>query len=170
MAKAVGIEQPPPRGESQTVTTFDALAAIPTSGYFAPGISHRVVIVVTDAESEGVDADGIRQSYSGRVRPAVIVVRVGSTRERVFGPDGLPEPGYFAPSASKRVLREFLAATHGRAFEEGQVGEVVQAARRSLATGPRARLGTVSGRNDLAPYFVLAAVVPLALVLRRRNI
>jgi hypothetical protein len=38
-----------------------------------------------------------------------------------------------------------------------------------LGTGPRARIGTGHGTTDLAPYFVLAAIVPLAAVVRRRN-
>jgi hypothetical protein len=42
--------------------------------------------------------------------------------------------------------------------------------RAALGTGPRERLGTVSGRKDLAPYFVLAAILPLGVVLRRRNL
>jgi hypothetical protein len=170
VSKAVGIELPPPRGQSQTVTSFDALAGIPRSGYFAPAIRHRLLIVLTDGESEAIDADGIRQRFSGKPRPAVIVVRIGSTVERVFGPDGLAEPGYFPPPASARALRQFLAATHGRAFAEDEVGAIVGAARASLGAGPRSRLGTISGRDDLAPYFVLAAIVPLALVLRRRNL
>jgi len=170
VSKAVGIELPPPRGESHTVTSFDALAGIPASGYFAPGIRHRLLIVLTDGESEAVDADGVRQSFAGKTRTGVIVVRVGSSHERVFGPDGLPEPGYFAPPASARALRLFLAATHGRAFGDGELTAIVRAARASLGAGPRTRLGTISGRDDLAPFFVLAAVVPLALVLRRRNV
>ncbi len=169
VGKAVGIELPPPRGESQTVTTYDALAALPTAGYFTPGIRHRVVIVVTDGESDGVDADGARQAYANRPRPAMIVVRIGSRTERVYGPDGIPETGYFAPPASPRVLRQFLAATHGHAFTDRDVGAIVRAARAELGTGPRTRLGTISGRDDLAPWFVLAAVVPLGAVLRRRN-
>jgi hypothetical protein len=169
-AKAVGIELPPPRGESQTVTAFDSLAALPTTGYFAPGMRHRVVIVVTDGESEGVDADAVKQAYATRPRPAMIVVRIGSPSEHVYGPDGIPENGYFAPPASRRVLRQFLAATHGRVFAAGDVGGIVRAVRDELGTGPRTRLGTVSGRDDLAPWFVLAAIVPLAAVLRRRNI
>jgi hypothetical protein len=168
--KAVGIELPPPRGEAATVTTFDSLAAIPTSGYFAPGIPHQLVIVVTDGESEGIDADGVKQSYSTRPRPAVIVVRVGSESERVFGPDGIAETGYFVPPASNRVLREFLGATRGRVFGDGDVSGIVRAARAGLGAGPRERLGTVSGRDELAPWFVLAAIVPLGLVLRRRNV
>jgi hypothetical protein len=170
VAKAVGIDQPPPRGESQTVTTFDALATIPAAGYFADGIRRRVVIVLTDAESEGFDVDGLRQSYATRPRTGVILVRVGSKGERVFGPDGLAEPGYFSPGASGRVLAQFLSATHGRAFAERDLGRVVRAARAELGTGPRTRLRTVSAKDDLAPYFVLAAIVPLGLVLRRRNL
>src|SRR5436190_2585272 len=50
VAKAVAIEQPPPRAEAQTVTTFDALGPLPATGYFDPSIRHRVLFVVTDAE------------------------------------------------------------------------------------------------------------------------
>jgi hypothetical protein len=170
VAKAVGIEHPPPRAESQTVTSFDALGPVPGSGYFSPGIRRRLLLVVTDAETEGFDVDGVRQSF--RVRPpiAVIVVRVGEARERVFGPDGLPEPGYARPAATDRSLAQFLAVTHGQAFPEHDLAGALRAARSALGTGPRTRLGTMSGRKELAPYFVLAAIVPLGLVLRRRNL
>jgi hypothetical protein len=170
LARAVGIEQPPPRSESQTVTTFDAIGSFPVSGYFAGGLHHRLVVVVTDAESEGIDADLVRQNFRIHPRVDVLVVRIGSPREHVYGPDGLAEPGYFAPPASRRVLHQFLAATHGRAFGERDLGGVVRAAHADLGAGPRERLGTISGRNDLAPWFVVAAVIPLGLVLRRRNI
>lgn len=170
VAKAVGIEHPPPRSQAPVVTTFDALAPLPGSGYFNPAIPHRVLFVVTDAESEGFDVDGARQSFSSRPRIAVVVVRVGSPGERVFGPDGVPEPAYLPPAASDRSLAQFLAATHGKAFGERNLAGAAQAARSALGTGPRERLGTISGRKDLAPYFVLAAILPLGVVLRRRNL
>jgi hypothetical protein len=169
VAKAVAIEQPPPRAEAQTVTTFDALGPLPGSGYFTPSIRHRVLFVVSDAESEGFDVDGVRQSFGTRPRINVVLVRVGSPKEHVYGPDGLPEPAYAPPAATDRSLKQFLSATHGKAFGENDVAGAVRAARASLGTGPRERLGTVSGRKDLAPYFVLAAIVPLGVVLRRRN-
>jgi hypothetical protein len=170
VAKAVEIEHPPPRAESQTVTSFDALGPVPSSGYFSPGIRHRLLLVVTDAETEGFDVDGIRESF--RVRPpiAVVVVRVGGSGERVFGRDGLPEPGYAPPAATDRSLAQFIAVTQGKAFREHDLAGALGAARSALGTGPRTRLGTVPGRKELAPYFVLAAVVPLGLVLRRRNL
>ena len=170
MAKAVAIEHPPPRGEARTVTTFDAVGPIPGSGYFAPGIRHRLLVVITDAESEGFDVDGVRQNFAARPRIAVVVVRVGSGSEKVFGPDGIPEPAYAPPAASERALRQFLKATHGKAFREGDVAGAVRAARAALGTGPRRRLGTISGRKDLAPWFVLAAVIPLGALLRARNL
>ena len=170
VAKAVGIEHPPPRSQAQVVTTFDALGPLPASGYFGPSIPHRVLFVVTDAESEGFDVEGVRQSFSVRPRIAVLVVRVGSPKERVFGPEGVPEPGYVPPAASDRSLVQFLAATHGKSFGEGDVAGALRAARSGLGTGPRERLGTVSGRKDLAPYFVLAAILPLGIVVRRRNL
>jgi hypothetical protein len=169
VAKAVGIEQPPARSQSQTVTSFDSLAELPWSGYFAPAIRKRVLFVVTDAETEGFDVGGVRRSFGRNPRIAVVVVRVGSPRERVFGPDDLPEPGYSRPAASDRSLALFVSATHGKAFGEHDVAGAVRAARSALGTGPRERLGTFSGRRHLAPYLVLAAILPLGVVLRRRN-
>src|SRR5204863_662744 len=123
-----------------------------------------------DAESEGFDVDAVRQSFRTRPRIGVVVVRVGTPREHVYGPEGVPEPAYAPPAATDRSLRQFLAATHGKAYGENDVTGAVRAARAALGTGPRERLGTVSGRKDLAPYFVLAAILPLGVVLRRRNL
>jgi hypothetical protein len=170
VARAVGIERPPPRAQAPTVTTFDALGPLPGSGYFRPGIRRRLLLVVTDAESEGFDVDGVRQSFRVRPRIAVVVVRMGTPAERVFGPEGLPEPAYAPPAATDRSLAQFLAATHGKVFGEHDLAGAVSAARAALGSGPRTRLGTVSGRKELAPYFVLAAIVPLGLVVRRRNL
>jgi hypothetical protein len=168
--QAVGVERPPPRSTAATVTSFDALEPIPGAGYFRPGVAHRLLVVVSDAESEGFDVDLVRQSFAARPRIGVVLVRVGRAGERVFGPDGLPEPAYIPPPTSGRALASFLAATHGRAFGEGSVGAAAQAAQALLGTGPRARLGSIASRKDLAPWFVLAAALPLGAVVRRRNL
>jgi hypothetical protein len=170
VTKAVGIELPPPRGTGLTVTSLDTVAEIPGAGYFAPGIPHRALVVFTDAESTGIYVDGIRRSFGVRPRIAVVVVRVGSQDERVFGIDGLPEPAYARPPESDRTLAEFLLAANGRAFSSGDVDAAAKAVRAALGTGPRARLASVPERKALAPYVVLAAVLPLGLVLRRRNL
>jgi len=94
---------------------------------------------------------------------------MGTHGERVFGPDGAPESAYIPPPATGETLREFLAATHGRAFGEQSFGSAIAAARSALGTGPQARIGTSSSRRELAPWLVLAGVFPLGFVLRRRN-
>lgn len=170
VAKAVGVEHPPPRGTALTVTSFDAVAQIPVAGYFRPGATHRLLVVVTDAESEEFDVDMLRWNFAKRPRVDVVLVRVGSASEQVFGPDGLPESAYIPPPASGQALASFLAATHGRTFGEHNLAGAERAARVALGSGPRERLGTVSGRRDLAPILVLASALPLALVLRRRNL
>jgi hypothetical protein len=168
--RAIGVERPPPRSSALTVTAFDALAPIPSAGYFPAGLAHRLLVVVTDGESEGYDLGLVRESFAARPRIDVVVIRVAASGERVFGPDGLPESAYHPPPTSARALASFLTATHGRGFEENNLGGAVRAARAALGTGPSEQLGSISGRTDLAPWLVVAAAVPLALVLRRRNL
>ncbi len=170
LAKAIGIERPPPRSTGVTISSFDAVASIPVAGYFRSSASRRLLVVITDAESEGFAVDTLRRDFAGPPRTGVVLVRVGSAREQVFGPTGVPEPAYVAPPGSGQALAGFLEATRGRAFGEHQVEGAIRAARAELGTGPRTRLGTVTSRTDLAPYLVIAAVLPLGVVLRRRNL
>jgi hypothetical protein len=167
--QAIAVERPPPLSSAPTVTAFDALATIPVVGYFRPGVAHRLLVVVTDGESEGFDVGLVREYYAARPRIGVVVIRVTAPGERVFGPDGLPEPAYAPPPTSARALASFLAATHGRAFGEDDLDGAVGAAQATLGSGPRVRLGSISGGTDLAPWLVLTAALPLGMILRRRN-
>ncbi|HEY7691341.1 MAG TPA: VWA domain-containing protein [Gaiellaceae bacterium] len=166
---SLGIERPPGLQSSTTISSFDAVSPFPLEGYFSPGAKKRLLVILTDAESTGFNEAGVRSSFEAKPRTAVVVVRIGRTGERVFGPSGRPESAYIPPPATGETLRRFLDATHGREFDEHHVGGAEQAAAVALGAGPTARLGTITGEHDLAPWFVLAAVVPLGVVLRRRN-
>ena len=53
--RSIGIERPPPRSSFATGgTTLDALATIRTQRYFAPAARKRLVIVLTDGETQPV--------------------------------------------------------------------------------------------------------------------
>ena len=55
LTRSLGIEQPPPRSSLATnATSLDALATIRTQRYFAPKSSKRLLIVLTDGESQPV--------------------------------------------------------------------------------------------------------------------
>ena len=166
---SLAIEEPPGLATSTTISSFDAVAPFALEGYFAPKVERRVLIVVTDAESTSFNEAGVRTSFKAKPRTALVLVRVGGKNERVFSTDGVPESAYIPPPASGETLELFLSATRGKSFGEGDVGGAVAAVREALGNGPRARIGTVSDRRDLAPWLVLAGVFPLGFVLRRRN-
>ncbi len=168
--KALAIESPPGLQNGTTISSFDAVAPFPLEGYFQPKARRRVLIILTDAESEGFNVAGVRSSFREKPRAAVVLIRMGRVGERVFGPSGIPESAYIPPPAEGATLKAFLSATHGRAVGEHDVAGAIAAARTDLGHGPEAKLGTVTGRRDLAPWVVLAGVLPLGLVLRRRNL
>ena len=167
--KALAIESPPGLQNGTTISSFDAVAPFPLEGYFQPKARKRVLIILTDAESEGFNVAGVKSSFRQRPRSSVVLIRMGHVGERVFGPSGVPESAYIPPPAEGATLKAFLSATHGRAFGEHDVSAAIAAARADLGRGPEAKLGTVTGRRDLAPWVVLAGVLPLGVVLRRRN-
>jgi hypothetical protein len=168
--RSLGIERPPGLQSSTTISSFDAVAPFPLEGYFRPGAKKRVLVILTDAESTGFNEAGVRQSFRAKPRTAVVLVRIGKSGERVFGASGQPESAYIPPPATGETLHRFLDATHGRAYDENDVAGAERAAVEALGAGPTANLGSTTGRHDLAPWLVLAAVVPLAIVLRRRNL
>ena len=167
--RSVGIERPPPGGSALTVTTFDALAAVSKDAYFTPGTRRRLLVILTDAESRDFDVTLLRSTLGPAAGMRTLLVRIGSTRERVYGREGLPEADY-RPEATAQTVRRFVEATGGRAFGEADVGTAVSAVRAAVGHGPRVRTGSFSSSTDLAAFFVLAAIAPLGLLIRRRNV
>jgi hypothetical protein len=167
--RSVGIERPPPGGSSLTATTFDALAVLGGNEYFTLGRRRRLLVVLTDAESGDFDASRLRATLGRATGLRTVLVRIGSPRERVFGREGLPEADY-RPQTTARTVASFVEATGARAFDESRLGGAAAAVREDVGRGPNVRIGTVSSSTDLAPFLVLAAFLPLALVLRLRNV
>jgi hypothetical protein len=170
VTKSLGIEQPPGLQNSTTISSFDAVAPFPLEGYFAASAKKRLLVILTDAESTGFNEAGVRTSFEAKPRTAVVLVRIGRAGERVFDASGQPESAYIPPPATGETLRSFLDATHGRAYDEGHVGGAERAVQVTLGSGPTVTLGSSSGGHDLAPWLVVAAAVPLVVVLRRRNL
>ncbi len=167
--RAVGIERPPPGGSALTVTTFDALSAVTKDAYFTPGRRRLLLVVLTDAESKDFDAAALRTTL-GRARDIhTVLVRIGSSREHVYGREGLPEADY-RPEATAPKIRRFEEATGARAFDESGLGAAAAALRADAGSGRRLLLGNESDSTEVAPYLVLAAFFPLGLLLWRRNL
>jgi len=167
--RAVGIERPPPGGSALTVTTFDALDAVTKDAYFTPGRKRLLLVVLTDAESMDFDAQRLHDTLGRAGAIRTVLVRIGSSRERVFGREGLPEADY-RPEPTARTVERFVEAAGARAFGEGDIGSAAARLRTDAGQGARVRLGTETESTDMAPYLVLAAFVPLGFLLFRRNV
>jgi von Willebrand factor type A domain len=159
---SVRVEDPPPQNVSTVATTFDALGALATNGFFPDGVHRRVVVLLTDGESTPFDAGTVASTLASHgVRLAVI--RVGGGRDRVWAPSGKPEAGYRPdPSGARRSVRELEAALGDRPGES-TAGFV----RRAVGAGPSARVGIVTRTVTLAPVPAVASLVLLIVVFGR---
>jgi len=101
----------------------------------------------------------------------LLVVRVGSGDERVYGVDGAPEPGYAADPAASDQARSLAEAAGGQSFSESDLPAAGAALRRAADVGPEGRQATEPTDRALAPYAAALALAALAglLVVRLRR-
>jgi hypothetical protein len=165
--KAAAIDEPAPqRYYADRATSFDALAQFAEEDYFDPDVRHRAVVVLTDGESQPVSpslVDTLRRPPGVHV----VFVHVADTGDKLWT-TGLPDPNYHADPASGAFVQRVADSLHGSTFPSGDVAGAAAAVRASLGNGPVTTV-TEPARLALMPYVTLAAFVPLAFVLWRRN-
>lgn len=167
--QSVGIDRPPPsQVYDGRATTFQALFPIPTANFYNPGVTHRILVVFTDGE----DAP-FRSSVDFELARAMTVhplfVRVWTPTDRIYL-HGRVNGKYRPDPASGSVLRRFTAAAHGQVFGENDLHALVQAVRDEAGNSPARTTVVGYARVALAPWFVLAGVIPLGFLLYRRNL
>jgi VWA domain-containing protein len=175
--KSVGVERPAPgtgfiiapgQVSSRNATVLSALAGMGTQGYFSPEARKRVVVVLTDGESPDVGADRVGSSFR-RAGIQAVYLRFWGARERVFT-NGDAEPQYRPDPQSGAILDSLAAATGGRAFDEADLVGVERQVHEDLGTGAAEAVATERGhRLPLAPYLAAVAILPLGLLLWRRD-
>jgi hypothetical protein len=167
--RSLGIEKPPPRSSlAQLSTNLEALASIRSQRYFAPQARKRLLVVLTDGESQPTSGARLARLFGGPPVTHVVFVHVWGADERVYT-EGAPEPQYRPDEASREVLDGLAETVSGNTFSENEVGAVIETARATLGSGPTVVRGEQGGRIALAPYFAAAALLPLALLLWRRD-
>jgi hypothetical protein len=164
MTRSIGAGALGSRSSAILGTDLSALGAFARENYFSPGVRKRLLVVLTDGETEKVEPGLARVPRSG-IR--TLFVRVWGADEAIFQPSGT-EPQYRPDPTSEQALVEVAQLVDGAVFDEDDVGGVVAQARRELGEGPT-RPRKQRDLFALMPYATLAAAVPLALVLRRRN-
>jgi hypothetical protein len=166
---ALDIEQPPPRSSFITnATSFDSLAAISTQRFFSPRAQQRAVVVLTDGESQGVNAARLERVWKRPPGVDVVFVQFWSRDERVFN-RGLPEPQYRPNPAARSDLDRLAKATGATIFDESELDDVAAHVRSALDRGPVVTEGVRKTRVALAPYLLAFAMLPLGVLLWKRE-
>jgi len=167
VTEAIGIDRPPPSQQySDRATTLRALLPIGDSHFYSPGVKHRILVVFTDGESSRLPP-----SFALSIRDTAVppfLVHVWAPDEHVYA-HGRVDRRYHSDPSSALLLQQFATLTHGRVFEEDQMGQLASAIH--AAAGNTTARTTVRqyARVPLAPWFVLAGFAPLAFLLYRRN-
>jgi hypothetical protein len=166
--QSVGIDRPPP-GQLYTgrATTFASLYPIGRYNFYSPGVRHQILVVFTDGEAAPVPSPiGYELARAMTVHP--LFVHVWAPTERIYA-HGRVDPHYKPDPNSPAALSRFANAAGGRVFGESDLRELTKTIRAEAGSTPVTTDVNGYARVALAPWFVLAGVVPLGFLLYRRN-
>jgi len=171
--RAVQIESPPPRETAPRATSYSALAQIASGNVFSPSATKRIVVLLSDGESQPVQTNDLARALAGY---RFMAVRFWNADESVYDPDGQPEAAYRPDPASAATLGDLAGALGGRSFDETDLHGAAAYLRSLAGTGPTVPgAATERRRLPLAPYaallallVVLAQFVPRGLRLSRQ--
>jgi hypothetical protein len=166
LSRSTGIERPPPASYGTVATDLGSLAAVGRQSYFSPAVRKRLLVVLTDGETQRVEPGLVAALRKARVR--TVFVHVWQARESVYV-SSAQEHQYRSDPSSRQQLVRLAEAVDGKAFAESDVGAVVSHVRAQLGAGPT-RPRRQRDLFALMPYVTLAAVLPLGFVLLRRNV
>jgi hypothetical protein len=169
LAQAIAVQRPPPsenvRGSGTALASLGDLAA---GRFFAPDARTRIAVVITDGESRPFAARRIAAALS-RAHIQPFLIRLGSGSERVYGPGGKAESYRPDPGAGVSLART-AAALGAAAYDEPAAGRAVTDVAVAVARGAGEERVQSASVRSLSPYLALLALVPLGLVLVRRNL
>ena len=157
--RSVLVEAPPPQQVARNATSFEALAAVPTSGFFPRSATRRTCVLVTDGESTPYSTADVASALRGGRGCGLLVVQIWAPGERVYGVGGEPEAAYRPDTAAPTSVRRLAQVTGGRSFDAGQTAEAAAALRRQAEVGPVGGATIVERRRRLAPLLAAAALV-----------
>jgi hypothetical protein len=162
LRKSVQIDAPPPLARQPVVTTFEPLGRIAAGGIFPRSARHRVVVFLTDGETEPYDAGAVAAGLGARL----LVVQVGGPDDRIYRVDGSIEAAYRPDAAGGAHTRRLAAAAGGRAVGADAVDDAALWLEAAAGSGPTARAGGADRTTPLGGWIALAAcvaVLPFAL-------
>jgi hypothetical protein len=170
LVRSVEIDRPPPDTQpGALLTALDALAPLQTHNFFSPDAKRRVAVVFTDGESQPVSPATIR-ALTARPRLDLLLVRFWSARERIHRPRLAIDRDYRPEPASTALLEGFARDTGARLYGEDDLDAAADELRRRLGRGEAVPAGEEVSARSLTAWTLALAVVPLGILLWRRNL
>ena len=162
--RSVRIESPPPTTSSTRATTFVALDDVIAGNYFLPRTSKRIVILLSDGESNPVDLSGLASAFGPGGKYRFLAVHVWGAKESVYDSDGSREGAYQPDPTSGASLTSLAGNLSGRSFSTRDLGAATTDLERLVGSGPTtSNTARIHRTVPLAPY--LAAIGLLLVVL-----
>ena len=180
--ESIGVGKPPPQGTAILQTSFIPISAFAGQGYFRRLTKHRLVVLLTDGESGPFFPASIGEALRPTTPPlpsqralaeapvSLVIVRFGSSSDRVYDADGTVEAAYRPDVRAPTVVEGLAEAARGNAFDSGHLADVEATLRKEIGSTNASLQGTRTKTTTLAPYVALAALIPLAFVLWQRNL
>ena len=166
--QSIGIDRPPPSQQHQgRATTFDALAPVVQSNFYATGVQRRLLVVFTDGESAKM-SPLLKLELQRRVEP--VFVHVWADGERIYKRGGKVDPHYASDPLSTTDLAQLAQIANGEVVGEHDFGTLLRDARDAVGHAQTHTVTSGYARVPLAPWFILAGLAPLAFLLWRRNL
>lgn len=168
LAQSVRIDEPPPSQSygHRRATNLEALVNVLSGNFFSSTAKHRLLVIFTDGEaSPNLQLYGIEMGQ--KLQP--VFVHVWAANERIWHA-GNPDPYYRPDPASAEILARAAGLSGGMALGESQFSRLLSFARQRLGSGPLTGEVSAYARVALAPWVVLAGVVPLGFLFWRRNL
>jgi hypothetical protein len=153
--------QPPPAFlTAARASQLGALTLVADRSYFNPGLRKRVLVVLSDLDSDLFSLNGtLNLLRQHRIEP--FLMRIAAPGERIFDARRRPEPYISVSTVTVGSLRS--AGWH--AYEEGRTGQVIADIRRYLGTGTTRPSGVIETQHSLSRLAASSALlVVLALM------
>jgi hypothetical protein len=177
LANTVAIEDPPPiETLAVRITTYEALEDVGSGNYFEPGVTRRIVVLLTDGESLPFDPAAVAAQLPPTFGYRLLAIRFWARGEGVYGANGRRERGYRPYAAGRLLLAQLSAAIDGRAYEENDLGGAAGYLRRLVGSGRTVSTRLQASVRTLAPFaaglallLLTVALAPASLVWRRHT-
>ncbi len=96
--------------------------------------------------------------------------RVGSSSDRIYDGNGQIERAYRPDPTAASTVASLAAAAHGQVFVTANLSKAGSALRHALGSGSSHLEGMRTKTFNLAPFIAFAALIPLGLVVFRRDL